>query len=424
MSRVKSVFFLVVGAFCLSNCSLWQSKDVSFNEEIPAITLTNFEEIKEQQLVDEYGFKQRFLVEENTIKRNESIYTILSGFDVSPQTIYAINNEAKGVFRTNSLRPGQRYLVYKNPITDKVDRLIVHFDKVNYVVFDWADKIWVDRGAKEVSTIQKVTSGVITSSLYQSLKDNEVNPLLGSKLSEIFAWQVDFFSLRPNDQFTIVYEQPIVDGEPYGIGDIVAASFTHKGKSYDAFFYETDERAGYFDKNGNGLQKALLKAPFKYSQRVSSGFSHSRFHPVLKKSMPHYGVDYAAPIGTPVIAVGEGEVVEARYRGPNGNIVKIKHNGVYTTAYLHLNGFAPGVRKGVRVKQGQTIGYVGKTGRVTGVHLDYRIYKNDQPVNPLSIDLPASKSLSGADLEEYKLYIERYKYLMRDELINLLASND
>ncbi|MBO6792308.1 MAG: peptidoglycan DD-metalloendopeptidase family protein [Balneolaceae bacterium] len=424
MSRVKSFSLLVVGAFCLSNCSLWQTNEVSIHEETPAITLTNFEEIKEQQLIDEYGFKQRLLVEENTIKRNESIYTILSGFDVTPQTIYAINNEAKGVFRTNSLRPGQRYLVYKNPITDQVDRLIIHFDKVNYVVFDWADKIWVDRGAKEVSTIQKVTSGVITSSLYQSLKDNEVNPLLGSKLSEIFAWQVDFFSLQPNDQFTIVYEQPIVDGEPYGIGDIVAASFTHKGKSYDAFFYETDERAGYFDKNGNGLQKALLKAPFKYSQRVSSGFSHSRFHPVLKKSMPHYGVDYAAPIGTPVIAVGDGEVVEARYRGPNGNIVKIKHNGVYTTAYLHLNGFAPGVRRGVRVKQGQTIGYVGKTGRVTGVHLDYRIYKNDQPVNPLSIDLPASKSLAGDDLEEYKLYIERYKYLMRDELINLLASND
>ena len=422
MSRVNTVFLVFIGLFCLSSCTFWTAEEVSLEDEIPAITLANFQEIKEQQLIDEYGFKQRLLVDDNTIKRNESIYTILSAFDVSPQTIYAINAEAKGVFRTNSLRPGQRYLVYKNPITDQVDRLIIHFDKVNYVVFDWADKIWVDRGAKEVSSIQKVTSGVITSSLYQALKDNEVNPLLGSKLSEIFAWQVDFFSLQPNDQFTIVYEQPIVDDEPYGVGDIVAATFTHKGKVYDAYYYETSERAGFFDKNGKGLQKALLKAPFKYNQRVSSGFSHNRFHPVLKKNMPHYGVDYAAPIGTPVIAVGDGEVIESRYRGPNGNIVKIKHNGVYTTAYLHLNGFAPGIRKGVRVKQGQTIGYVGKTGRVTGVHLDYRIYKNDQPVNPLSIDLPASKSLAGDDLESFRLYIERYRFLMRDELTNLLAS--
>lgn len=422
MSRVKTVLLVIIGIFCLSSCGLWTEKEISISEEAPAITLANLQEIKEQQLIDEYGFKQRLLVDDNTIKRNESIYTILDSFGVSPQTIYAINEEAKGVFRSNSLRPGQRYLVYKNPVLDKVDRLIIHFDKINYVVFDWGDKIWVDRGAKDVSKLQMVTSGVITSSLYQALKDNEVNPLLGSKLSEIFAWQVDFFSLQPNDKFTIVYEQPIVDDEPYGVGDIVAASFTHKGKVYEAFYYENDERAAFFDREGKGLQKALLKAPFKYNQRVSSGFSHNRFHPVLKRNMPHYGVDYAAPIGTPVIAVGDGEVIEARYRGPNGNIVKIKHNGVYTTAYLHLNGFAPGVRKGVRVKQGQTIGYVGKTGRVTGVHLDYRIYKNDKPVNPLSIELPASKSLAGEELQSFKLFIERYRYLMRDELTNIIAS--
>lgn len=195
-----------------------------------------------------------------------------------------------------------------------------------------------------------------------------------------------------------------MDGEPYGVGEIIAANFRNKDNLYNAYYYETVDRAGYFDQNGEGLQKALLKAPFKYSQRVSSGFSHSRFHPVLKKSMPHYGVDYAAPLGTPVIAVGDGEVIEARYRGPNGNIVKIKHNGIYTTAYLHLNGFAPGVRPGKRVKQGQIIGYVGRTGRVTGVHLDYRIYKNDQPVNPLNIDLPPSKALEGEELRNFKLY--------------------
>jgi murein DD-endopeptidase MepM/ murein hydrolase activator NlpD len=137
--------------------------------------------------------------------------------------------------------------------------------------------------------------------------------------------------------------------------------------------------------------------------------------------MPHYGIDYAAPLGTQVISVGDGVVIEARYRGANGNIVKIKHNSTYTTAYLHLNGFARGIRPGTKVKQGQTIGYVGRTGRVTGVHLDYRIYKNNQPVNPLNIEIPSSEALKDEDLASFKLYIERYKHLMRHSNDEMLA---
>lgn len=422
LSREKLKYLLIAGSLCLSSCVLFQSDEIEFESE-PSITLSNFSEIKENIVLDEYGFQVRTLVLDDRIKRNESIYTILRSFDISAQTIRLLDLEARDVFSSNSLRPGQRYLVYENPITEKVDRLIIHVNTVEYVVFDWGDKIWVDKGSKEITKVQMVTEGVITSSLYEALKQNGDNPILGSKLSDIFGWQVDFFSLQPNDEYKVVYEQQFVDGEPYGVGEIIAANFRNKDNLYNAYYYETVDRAGYFDQNGEGLQKALLKAPFKYSQRVSSGFSHSRFHPVLKKSMPHYGVDYAAPLGTPVIAVGDGEVIEARYRGPNGNIVKIKHNGIYTTAYLHLNGFAPGVRPGKRVKQGQIIGYVGRTGRVTGVHLDYRIYKNDQPVNPLNIDLPPSKALEGEELRNFKLYIERYRHLMRSSDQNMLALN-
>ncbi len=422
MSRVFTQLILLAGIIGLSGCTWFQSDKIQF-ESAPSITLTNLTEIQEDVLLDGYGFEVRTLVLDGRIKPNESIYTILRSFDISPQTIRQIDLESRDIFNSNSLRPGQRYLVYENPITEKVDRLIIHIDKVEYVVFDWGDKIWVDRAAKEITKVQMVTEGVITSSLYEALKQNGDNPILGSKLSDIFGWQVDFFSLQPNDEYKIIYEQQFVDGEPYGVGEIIAANFRHKGTLYNAYHYETSDRAGYFNQNGEGLQKALLKAPFKYSQRVSSGFSHNRFHPVLKRNMPHYGVDYAAPLGTPVIAVGDGEVIEARYRGPNGNIVKIKHNGIYTTAYLHLNGFAPGVRPGKMVKQGQTIGYVGRTGRVTGVHLDYRIYKHDQPVNPLNINLPPSKSLEGEELRQFKLYIERYKHLMRTNDQDLLALN-
>jgi len=423
LNCVKFTFLVPSLIVLLSGCSIFHQNEIVFEEE-PTITLTDLQEIKVDILIDEYGFKKRAFVYDGRIERNESIYTILRGYDITPQTIRLLAREASGVFSSNSLRPGQRYLVYANPLTLKVDRLIIHLDRVNYVVFDWGDKMWVDHGAKEITKVQMVTNGIIRSSLYEALKQNGDNPILGSKLSEIFGWQIDFFSLQPADEYKIVYEQNYVDGEPYGVGDILAASFVHKDKVYNAFYYETDDRAGFYNQNGEGLQKALLKAPFKYSQRVSSGFSRNRFHPVLKRNIPHYGVDYAAPLGTPVIAVGDGEVIEARYRGSNGNIVKIKHSGIYTTAYLHLNGFAAGVRAGAKIKQGQIIGYVGRTGRVTGVHLDYRIYKNDQPVNPLNVDPPPTKALQNKELMSFKLYIERYRHLMRTVNNDMLVLNN
>ncbi|HBX67721.1 MAG TPA: hypothetical protein DEG32_16805, partial [Balneolaceae bacterium] len=175
--------------------------------------------------------------------------------------------------------------------------------------FDWHKDIEVTSGKKEVTTQIAHADGIIKSSLYETLLDNNKSTLLGNRLSEIFAWQIDFFRLYPGDNFKVIYEEEFVDGKPFGIGLIVAAEFTNNGETFDAFYYETEDRAGYYDSEGNGVQKALLKAPFTYSQRVSSNFSHSRFHPVLKRRIPHYGVDYAAPLGTPVLAVGEGEVI-------------------------------------------------------------------------------------------------------------------
>lgn len=374
------------------------------------ISAENVVEIKEDVELDSYGYNIiNAEVEEGRVKRNESLYLILDGIDVSPQVIYEINKKSSGVFQSNRIRPGQRYLTYKEKGTDKAHRLILHSNALEYVVFDWEDEITVSSGRKEVETKIAEASGVIQSSLYETLLAQDQNTLLGNSLSEIFAWQIDFFRLYPGDSFKVIYEEQYVDGDPFGIGRILAAEFENKGESFDAFYYETEDRAGYYDSEGNGVQKALLKAPFKFSQRISSGFSHSRFHPVTKRRVPHYGVDYAAPLGTPVLSVGDGEVIESQYRGANGNIVKIRHNGTYTTAYLHLNGFAKGIRSGVRVKQGQVIGYVGKTGRVTGVHLDYRIYKNGQPVNPLTVKLPPSKAIDDAEKAEFMDQVEKLK---------------
>ncbi|GAB5409222.1 MAG: peptidoglycan DD-metalloendopeptidase family protein [Balneolaceae bacterium] len=406
-----------------SACSFFETNDKDLFEE-PSVTLDSLIEIKEMVVFDEYGFKKsNELIKEDRVKRNENLYLILRDLDVAPQKIQEIEKESKGKFSSRRIRPGQRYIAYIDEESNALNRLILHDDMLDYVVFNFVNQLRVDRGRKEVTTKVSETSGVISSSLYETLLENGDDPLLGNKLSEIFGWQVDFFRIYENDSYKVIYEQRYVDGEPYGVGKILAAEFLHKNKSYDAYYYETEERAGYFDNIGNGVQKALLKAPFTYSQRVSSNFSHSRFHPVLKRRMPHYGVDYAAPLGTPVISVGDGVITESRYRGPNGNIVKIQHNSTYTTAYLHLNGFAKGIKKGVRVKQGQVIGYVGRTGRVTGVHLDYRIYKNDQPVNPLTIDLPPSKAITKAEKNDFLRQVEKYRFQLSQIGKEFLASN-
>ncbi len=420
--RVKKALQSVGIVTLFASCSFFQSNESEVNY-VNSVTSESLIEIKEQPVLDEYGFVQKGeIIQQGKVKRNESLYIILRSLDVSPQTIKEIEIESKGKFQTNRIRPGQRYLTYMDSGTNQVSRLILHNDLLNYIVFDLENGVNVEKGKKEITSKITETSGIITSSLYEALLENGVDPLLGNKLSEIFGWQVDFFRIYENDSYKVFYEQQFVDDTPYGVGKILAAEFTHKGEVYDAFFYETNDRAGYFNSEGNGVQKALLKAPFTYSQRVSSNFSHSRFHPVLKTRMPHYGVDYAAPLGTPVIAVGDGTIIESRYRGPNGNIVKIQHNSTYTTAYLHLNGFASGIKKGVKVKQGQVIGYVGRTGRVTGVHLDYRIYKNNQPVNPLTVDLPPSKAISKEEMKKFRLTVEKYKFQLSQIGEELLAS--
>lgn len=379
------------------------------------ISAENVVEIKEDVELDSYGFNViNAEVEEGRVKRNQSLYLILRDLDVSPQTIYEINRESKGVFQSNRVKPGQRYIVYKEAESSQAYRLILHQDALDYVIFDWKNGINVGTGKKEVTKKVLEASGVITSSLYESLVEQDKNILIANRLSEIFAWQIDFFRLYPGDNYTLIYEKQFVDGKPYGIGEILAAEFEHNGITYDAYYFEGEKSIGFYDSEGNGVQKALLKAPFKFSQRISSSFNRNRFHPVLKRRLPHTGVDYAAPIGTPVLSVGDGEVTEAQYRGPNGNIVKIRHNGTFTTAYLHLNGFAKGITPGTRVRQGQVIGYVGKTGRVTGVHLHYMIYKNGHPVNPLTIDLPPSKAIDESERSEFEELMRRLKEQMEE----------
>jgi len=240
-------------------------------------------------------------------------------------------------------------------------------------------------------------SGIIESSLWNSFIDQGANPNLCIALSDIFAWTVDFFGVQRNDRYKVIYDQYSVDGKFAGIGKIHTALFESSGEEVPAYYFEHGGQVGFFDDKGNSLRKAFLKAPLNFS-RISSRFSASRFHPVLKIRRPHYGVDYAAPTGTPVYTIGDGVVSQKSYQAAGGgNYITIKHNSVYTSQYMHLSKYAQGMAVGTRVKQGQLIGFVGSTGLASGPHLDFRIFQNGSPVDPLKVKTPPVEPINEAN---------------------------
>jgi len=267
-------------------------------------------------------------------------------------------------------------------------------------------------GQKSVETHIEWAHGIIHSSLWNTIVGQGYDAELAIKLSDVYAWTVDFFGIQKYDNFELMYERKYIDGEAVGVGKILASRFNHYNKDQFAFYFEQDGEGDYFDEKGESLRRAFLKAPLKYS-RISSHFTHSRYHPILKIHRPHHGVDYAAPTGTPVYAIGQGVVTRKGFqKGGAGNYLYIKHNSTYTTAYMHLQKFASGIQEGTRVTQGQLIGYVGSTGLATGPHLDFRFFKHGQPVNPLTVESPPAKPVEPQNMTAFaNLVAEKQKEL-------------
>jgi murein DD-endopeptidase MepM/ murein hydrolase activator NlpD len=333
------------------------------------------------------------------VKPGDNLSTILLRYKINQQQVEQLVKKAEGIFDVRKIKAGNRYTVMcSSDSLRKALYFIYEQSPTRYVVFETGDSLHIHAGEKEVVVKVKSASGSITSSLWNAMMDAGASANLAVALSDIYAWSIDFYAIQTGDNFTVFYEELSVDDEPIGLGNIISARFNHGGKDIYAFRFIQDEAVDYFDENGMSLRKAFLKAPLKFS-RISSRFSNSRLHPVLRIRRPHHGVDYAAPKGTPVHAVGSGTVTDVRYAGGAGRMVKIKHNATYTTAYLHLSGYGPGIRQGARVSQGQVIGYVGSSGLSTGPHLDFRFYKNGTPVDPLKVEsppaLPVKKELLG-----------------------------
>lgn len=329
-----------------------------------------------------------FRITAGVIRPNQNLGEILTGFGVPMAKVDQLSRNSEAIFDVRKIKSGQNYYLFQSPDTTCHPCYLVYENSlIEYVVFNLSDSLSISKGKKKVRIAHQSASGTIQSSLWNTMTDNNLNPTLALDLSEIYAWTIDFFGIQKGDRFRVIYDEQFVDSVPVGIGPVHAVEFEHAGKSYYAFRFLQEEKFDYFDEKGESLRKAFLKAPLDY-RRISSHFSGSRLHPVLKIRRPHYGVDYAAPRGTPVVSIGDGTVLQRSYQGGGGNTVKIKHNSVYTTMYLHLSGFAKGLTVGSRVKQGEVIGYVGSTGLSTGNHLDFRVFKNNTPVDPLKMDVP------------------------------------
>ena len=378
--------------------------------------------------LDEFGLNaDDFRITEGKIQRNQTISSIFNKLGAADSTIYYLQSHYKDIFDFRRVIAGKDFRIYSsNDSTTSLRYFVYEKDPVNYIVINLNDTISVYSGSREITRKRKEVSGIIRYSLYTALERNEADPELFVKLSSIFAWQIDFYHIQKGDNFKVIYEEESVGDKVVGIGKILGAYFHHYGENYYAVDFNVDGRDEYFDENGKSLRKAFLKAPLEYS-RISSRFSRRRFHPILKRVKPHLGTDYAAPTGTPIRSVGDGVVIAAAYTRGNGNYVKIRHNSVYTTQYLHMSKFAKGIRKGVAVKQGQVIGYVGSTGLATGPHLCYRFWKNGVQVDPLKEKLPPSEPIKDAYKDEYnklkdKIIGELNKIKFSDPAADAVAS--
>ncbi|NOR76704.1 MAG: peptidoglycan DD-metalloendopeptidase family protein [Draconibacterium sp.] len=394
LSLVGLVFMFIVNSFFSCKSKPEQKSKIIILDTVIAV-----------EPVYKYGLSvDSFLIETGVVKSNEYLSQILNTRGVGMGTIDKIARKSKSIFDVRKIKSGNTFTIFSTPDSITKARYFVYENSATtYTVFELFDSLNIYQGEKEIQTRLRTAQGTVESSLWNAMVNSGQDPMLALELSDIFAWTIDFFAIQKGDRFRVIYDEQFVDSTSIGIGEIYAVQFDHyKAENY-AFIFDQDDRWDYYDEKGASLRKAFLKAPLKFS-RISSRFSNSRMHPILRIRRPHHGIDYAAPKGTPVMSIGDGTVIARAYqkRG-GGNYLKIKHNSVYTTTYMHLSGFAKGVTTGSRVQQGQVIGYVGSTGLATGPHLDFRVHKNGSPIDPLKVKAPPVEPVKEGNIERYNI---------------------
>lgn len=339
-------------------------------------------------------------LEKMLIQPNDMLGNLLSSRGVEYFKINQLIEAAKSIFPFRSIRAGKELTIITDLADSTVQALVYEPDPYRRILFHIEDSIHVEVIEKETEIRIETASGTINQSLWVSMDEQNLPVDLISAMEDALGWSVDFYHIQKGDSYKLVYERKYVEGEPLGIGKLIGASYTSGGNVYHSIRFNSGKHDGYFDLEGRPMKKAFLKAPVEYS-RISSRFSSNRFHPVLKRNKGHFGTDYAAPCGTPIRAVADGRITKVSYTSGNGNFVKMRHDKTYETQYLHMSKFGPGIKPGVMVKQGQTIGYIGRTGLATGCHVCFRFWKNGKQVDHLREKMPPPQAMAPDQLPEY-----------------------
>ncbi len=387
--------FLLVSTLLFSSCVNTSKEVQTADEQAVVDTLSVLPSLDSLRCV------------EGKVKSGQFFSTLMTGLGLNAQEAYDLTMACDTVFDVKNLRVGNEYKAYYDGQILKY--VIYRQDRTTDILFECQAPYKVSKVTRPVTVRKRYADVTINSSLWNDMRAAGASPLIILSLSDIYAWTVDFFGLQKGDRFRVLYEEKVCDGEVIAIDTVRYAIFSHNGKDLPMVMYDQKDGGNiWWNEKGESMRKAFLKAPLKFS-RISSGFSYARRHPVTRRVQPHTGIDYAAPKGTPVMSIGDGVVTSKKYEGAGGNTVRIRHNSVYSTAYLHLSGYAKGLKVGQRVRQGEVIGYVGSTGRSTGPHLDFRVWKNGSPINPLKMESPPAEPLKKENLEDFELVHKKYR---------------
>ena len=396
MNRILS-FFLI--SIFLVSCSKAEKKEVQKKVE--------------EKIITEFGYTlNNYNVKKSKVKNGDSFGSILERNNLYYPQIYNIVQKVKKVYDIRKINIGKPYIILSSKDSLNTPQVFIYQpNKIDYVVVSLTDSLWAEKKSKAVKIKEFEAEGIITSSLSETMEKQKLSPLLSNELSEIYAWTIDFFRLEKGDNFKIIYSAKYIDDSIYvGLNRIHSAFFEHRGKPFYAIEFETDPKRGiveYFDENGKNLRRAFLRSPVQFS-RVSSRYNLKRRIAYYGyRIRPHKGTDFAAAVGTPIRATASGTVTKSSYTRSNGNYVKIKHNGTYSTQYLHMD--KRGVKVGQFVKQGDYIGTVGMTGNTSGPHVCYRFWKNGRQVDPLKQKLPEAKPISKELKERYMVHMDPIK---------------
>lgn len=365
----------------------------------------------------------------DTVKSGMTWNDLFAAFDISQYTINkTVDNLRDSTFNVKYIVAGKPFTIFKTKNSGLGSHLVYEPDAFTYISFEFeGDSVNIKKENRPTEITERTISGVIeknsnlSTEIHKNFDSYNMTAELASSIEGVYAWSVDFFKLQVGDKFVVTYDEKSVDGKPYAVDNIKYAWFEHAGGGLYAFDFtdKTGEVSGFYNELGEEMKRPFLMAPVQYT-RISSRYnSGGRFHPVLKRTRPHLGTDYAAPTGTPIYTTADGTITAATRSGGNGIYVKVRHNKTYETQYLHMSKIADGIRPGVRVRQGDVIGYVGQTGLATGPHVCYRFWKNGKQIDPHSEKFPKSEPMKEEVKPEFLEFIAPFKVKLDAEISTL-----